>query len=164
MTFNLDNLVITVDKDVPQKRSRGTRGIDLQNDDRVVKLKALAIGDSFFLDGVERKDTRSIVNLGKKVGVYLHPRYVEEDEIYHTAGTRIWRVEEDELPRRGKGAKAPKADRVRYWHHPESSCVVMTGPGTGNAHFDTDNPGDGLVCEIDKEQYEKLKAEYEDDF
>lgn len=109
MTFNFDQLVIIVDKDVSRttRRAKGTRGIDLNNDPRAVKLKQMEVGDSFFLEGVERKDTRSVINLGKKVGVFLDPRYFEVDEIAQVAGTRIWRVEESELPRRGGKGVAP---------------------------------------------------------
>lgn len=109
MTFNLDDLVITVDKDVPRttRRAKGSRGINLDSDPRVIKLKAMEIGDSFFLEGVQRKDTRSVVNLGKKVSVFLDPRYFEVDEIAQVAGTRIWRVEESELKRRGVKVAEP---------------------------------------------------------
>lgn len=106
MTFDIDNLVIIVDKDVPRTR-KTARKVDLENDERVKKLKAMEIGDSFFLAGVERKNTRGVINLGKKAGVFLLPRYCEVDEIAQVAGTRIWRVEEHEMSGRGKPGVVP---------------------------------------------------------
>lgn len=162
MTFDIERLVITVEKDVPKPRRKSTRGIDLENDDRVLKLRAMAMGDSFFMEGAKRADCRQIINLAKKVDVFLMCREVDEDEVYQVHGCRLWRVEESELPRRGKKAAAPK-DVLRYWHHPESECVMITGPGHG-PHFSEDNPGDGLVEEIDKEAFVRLQDKYNEDF
>lgn len=97
--MNLEELVINVDKDVARqiKRKRTTKNLD--DDPTVKQLKTMEMGDSFFLAGVLRKDTRGIVNLGKKVDIFLLARYTEADEIYQQAGTRLWRVEETEMPR-----------------------------------------------------------------
>lgn len=105
MTFDINNLVINVDEGVPMKK-RG-RTVNLEDNEQTQKLKAMAVGDSFFVEGAERKDMRSVINLGKKIGVFLDARRVEQDEIYQTAGVRVWRVNEADLPRRGKGAAAP---------------------------------------------------------
>lgn len=93
-----DNVVITVDKDVPRKPAKRKRGVDM-NDPRVKQLKALELDDSFFLADKTRKDVRHLVDLGKKIGVFLIVREVECDEIYQAKGVRLWRVKEDEMPR-----------------------------------------------------------------
>ena len=93
-----ENVVITVDKDVPRKPAKRKRGVDM-NDPRVKQLKALELDDSFFLADKTRKDVRHLVDLGKKIGVFLIVREVEQDEIYQTAGVRFWRVKEQEMPR-----------------------------------------------------------------
>lgn len=53
---------------------------------------------------------------------------------------------------------ADSVEGTRYWHHPESGSVFTTEPGEPE-------PTDGLVEQIDKDDYEKLKIEYgaEDD-
>lgn len=48
---------------------------------------------------------------------------------------------------------APAPEVVRYWHHPESSCVYKTEPGEPIGT-------DGLVEEIDQAQYLALEKEY----
>ena len=93
-----DNVVITVDKDVPRKPAKRKRGVDM-NDPRVKQLKALELDDSFFLADKTRKDVRHLVDLGKKIGVFLIVREVECDEIYQAKGVRLWRVKEEEMPR-----------------------------------------------------------------
>lgn len=104
MTFEFERMVITVEKDVPKPRRKSTRGVCLETDERVIKLRAMELGDSFFLEGAKRTDCRQIMNLGKRVDVFLICREVEEDEVYQVPGCRLWRVTEDELPRRGKRA------------------------------------------------------------
>lgn len=110
MTFEIDKLVITVEKDVARVRRKSTRGIDLDTDERVLKLRAMAMEDSFFMEGAKRVDCRQIINLAKRAGVFLLCREVEEDEVYQVQGCRLWRVEESELPRRGKAAATPKVE------------------------------------------------------
>ena len=165
-----DNVVITVDKDVPRKPAKRKRGVDM-NDPRVKQLKALELDDSFFLADKTRKDVRHLVDLGKKIGVFLIVREVECDEIYQAKGARLWRVKEEEMPRYKPKAGAeqqPKpepemddqgrwiCDEVTYWHHAESACVGVCQPGEPF-------PDDGLVEPIDEETYNRLRAEYDDD-
>lgn len=156
MTFDLNNLVITVDKDVPMKKGR-SRGVDM-NDPNVQKLKSMDIGDSFWLgQGTSKADARSVINLGKKISVFLEARYVEVDEIEQVAGTRVWRINESDVRTRGKPqARSVTDTTVRYWHHPESSCVLTT--------VGDEDPGDPLCEEVDKATYDRLKVEYEEDF
>lgn len=160
-----DNVVITVDKDVPRKPAKRKRGVDM-NDPRVKQLKALELDDSFFLADKTRKDVRHLVDLGKKIGVFLIVREVECDEIYQTKGARLWRVKEEEMPRYKPkaGAEVPESgtsnirDTVSYWHHPESCCVFEIKAGDNIAdHIDE------LCEEVDEETYNRLKAEYDDD-
>lgn len=97
--MNLEGIVINADKDVAREAKRKRTSKNLADDPVAQQLKTMELGDSFFLAGVLRKDTRGMVNLGKKVGVFLIARYTEADEIYQQAGTRLWRVTEEEMPR-----------------------------------------------------------------
>jgi len=47
----------------------------------------------------------------------------------------------------------PDDNKVRYWHHPESSCVYTA------TYADVEG-GDGMSCEIDKAEYERLLKKY----
>lgn len=103
MTIDFDNLVINVDQDVPRVKRRSPRK-DIESDPRTKQLRAMELGDSFFIEGGARKDCRSLIAFGKKLGVFLQARDVLVDEVYQCEGVRLWRVEEHEVVR---GAKAP---------------------------------------------------------
>ena len=152
---------ITVEDDVERtpKKTRKMRGVD-ENDPRLITLRGMKPGESFFLEGLAKADIRPLMDLGRRLEIPLIAKEVEQDEIYQTKGTRVWRVNPEEM--RGGKAKAPTVDVVRYWHHPESSCVFRTGPGTGKPHTHADDV-DGLCEAIDEAQYRKLQAEYDDD-
>lgn len=90
------NMVITVDKDVSVD-SKPIRGVD-PADPRIPQLKALAIGDSFFVADAKGKEARPLVTLAKKIGVILLAREVKLDEIYLKPGVRIWRIEDPKNP------------------------------------------------------------------
>lgn len=170
--MNLEDLVITVDKEVSRAKPKRRRGVNL-DDPRVKQLQALELEDSFFLEGKTRKDARVLIDLGKKIGVFLIVREVELDEIYQTAGVRFWRVKEEEMPRYkpkpGEVSSQSEPDddeelgpngrpickEVTYWHHAESSCVGVCQPGE-------EWVGD-LVEPIDHATYLQLKDEYDDD-
>jgi len=176
VTLDIKKVVITVDQDVDRpKAKRKPRGIDM-TDPTVKQLQAMQVGDSFFLAGIEKKDARPLLALGKKLDVHLEARQLALDEIYQQAGVRVWRIDDSEVRTRrprGEGTKtnvspvplridkAPEADHVRYWHHPESSCVLRTGPGTDSAHPD-EQDGDPNLCEIDEAEYIRLSALYDD--
>lgn len=172
--MNLEDLVITVDKEVSRTKPKRRRGVNM-DDPRVKQLQALELEDSFFLEGKTRKDARALVDLGKKIGVFLIVREVEQDEIYQTAGVRFWRVKEQEMPRyKAKPGGTSEqiessteeskmddqgrwiCDEVTYWHHAESACVGVCQPGEPF-------PDDGLVEPIDHATYLQLKDEYDDD-
>ncbi len=112
MQFDIDNLVIKVEEGVQRVKSkRASKRIDYENDERVIKLKAMSINSSFFMENAEKKDARSLVELGKKVGVWLLPRETECDDIYQVKGVRVWRVEEHEMPRRRTAKAAEQVDQ-----------------------------------------------------
>ncbi|HFH4186268.1 TPA: hypothetical protein ACGJ4G_002271 [Pseudomonas aeruginosa] len=172
MTFDINTAVIIVEQDVEQPGTRRKRGVDM-NDPKVKTLLSMRVGDSFFLADVTKKDVRPLLDLGKKVNVPLIARDVELDEIYQKAGVRVWRIDESEVRTRRTKAqieaekqtltvdKRTQLDSVRYWHHPESSCVLRSGPGTGQEHPSEEN-GDPLLVEIDEAEYIRLSAEYDD--
>lgn len=60
-------------------------------------LAGLPVGSSFFLPGVLPKQCGYIRKLGYRLKVKLSIRYVESDEIYGTMGTRIKRVEDEQV-------------------------------------------------------------------
>lgn len=150
--INLDEVVITVDKDVPTAPVKRKRGVDETNP-QVMKIRALALGDSFFIEGEDKKSVRPLIDLGRKIGCRLVARDIKVDEIYGSSGVRIWREE--------RKAKDQPARQTRYWHHPESCCVLVTGPGH-EEDFSSETI-DPLLVEIDEDQYKILKAQYEDD-
>ena len=104
--IDLNEVVITVEKDVPRSKKRSPRTINLDTDPNAIKLRGMEIGDSFFIQDAERKDARPLIALGKKVGVSLMAREVAIDEIYQTQGVRLWRVEPAGM-RPGRGNKPP---------------------------------------------------------
>lgn len=150
-----DDLVITVDKDVSRAKPKRRRGVDMDHP-RVKELLAMDMGDSFFLEGKLRKDARSRIEMGKKIGVFLEAREVDCDEIYQVKGTRVWRVTEDEMPKRKSSAKVPAAPVKSYWHNPETRAVYALQPGE---QLDGDNPD---WVEIEEAEYVRLSAEYDD--
>lgn len=87
MSIKLDEGVAVV----PARRSKST------NDPRAKTLLAMDIDtgkNSFFLPGETIKGVRSLIDLGKRLGVNLIARRFEEgtDEINDEAGVRVWRV------------------------------------------------------------------------
>lgn len=66
--------------------------------------------NSFYQVGKTKKDVRSLVALGKRIGVYLIAREFPAgtDEIYDDAGVRLWRVSKDKMPRRKGQADEPE--------------------------------------------------------
>ena len=59
-------------------------------------LAGLPVGSSFFLPGVLPKHCGYIRKLGYRLNIRLSIRYVVNDEIYGTMGTRIKRVDDGE--------------------------------------------------------------------
>lgn len=171
--MNINEVVINVEQDVERPGRRRRSRVDMEAPN-VKKLLGMAIGDSFFLAGAEKKDARPLVDLGKRIEVFLDARRVELDSIYQQAGVRVWRVAESEMPtRRGadtsgsqpdlkidKGSAGGQDDddeigTVRYWHHPESGCVGKCMPGEPF-------PDEPLVEPISEADYIRLSAEYDD--
>lgn len=111
MTFDLDSVVIKVEEGVERKVRRMPKRIDLENDERAIMLRGMTINSSFFLEGAKKPDVRPLIDLGKKINVFLIARELECDEIYQVAGVRIWRVEESDLPRRGAKATPPVVEQ-----------------------------------------------------
>lgn len=100
MTFDINNVVIVVDKDVSPEPPKRIRGLD-NNDPHVQQLRELDLGDSFFVVGATKKDVRPLVDKGRKLGMYILARETDSDEInVGQAGTRLWYRPDDERPRR----------------------------------------------------------------
>ena len=100
---NHDDLqVITVEKDVPKTKRRSSRGADPHQHPLAAQLKAMEVDDSFFIEGGDRKSTRPIVALAKKLGVPLLARDMACDEVYQTTGVRLWRIDQSEVRTRAK--------------------------------------------------------------
>lgn len=59
----------------------------------VNKVKAMVIGHSFFVEGVDREDMEFLRRPLVKLGVGVSIRRIERDEIYQAAGVRVWREE-----------------------------------------------------------------------
>jgi len=100
---------IELDLDVPVVPPRRTRSF---NDPRAKDLLAMDIDtglNSFYFVGKTKKDVRSLVALGRRIGVYLIAREFPAgaDELNDDAGVRVWRVSEGKLPRR-RGEEEPK--------------------------------------------------------
>lgn len=99
---------IELDEGVPLKPTPQSRG---RADPRAKALLEMDIDtgqNSFYLAGKTKKDVRSLIALGKRIGVFLIARefLAGTDEIYDEAGVRLWRVSEEKLPRR-KGQGEP---------------------------------------------------------
>jgi hypothetical protein len=93
---------IELDEGVPVTPPRKCRSF---NDPRAKQLLEMDINvghNSFFLVGKTKKDVRSLVALGKRIGAHLIAREfpVGTDAVYDEAGVRVWRVSEDKVPRR----------------------------------------------------------------
>lgn len=77
-------------------------------DPRAAQLRAMDIDtgrNSFYLEGETKKGVRSLIALGKRIGVYLIAREFQAgtDELNDEAGVRVWRVSEEMVPRRNRG-------------------------------------------------------------
>lgn len=110
MTIDYDNLtVITVEKDVSQTKRR-TRLGDPEHHPLAAQLRAMAVDDSFFIEGGERSSCRPMITLGKRLGVHLVARDVDEDEVYQTKGVRLWRIDESQVRTRTRKVAEPAAE------------------------------------------------------
>lgn len=108
MTIDYDTLtVITVEKDVSQTKRR-TRLGDPEHHPLAAQLRAMAVDDSFFIEGGERSACRPMITLGKKLGVHLVARDVDEDEVYQTKGVRLWRIDESQVRTRTRKTVEPE--------------------------------------------------------
>ncbi len=92
---------IKLDKDVPVAPARRSKAMQ---DPRAKDLLAMPIDtgkNSFYLEGKTKKDVRSLIALGRRIGVYLIAREFEAgtDEIYDEAGVRLWRVSKERAVR-----------------------------------------------------------------
>jgi hypothetical protein len=92
---------IKADDGVPLKRPARSpgrpRSTRLQG--YVNKVATMRVGQSFFVEGVKRAHLEFLRKPCVTAGVNLTIREVELDEIYQTAGVRVWREhgEYDEL-------------------------------------------------------------------
>lgn len=140
-----EKLVITVDKGVPVA-SKGIRGVD-PADPRIPQLKALMIGDSFFIADAKGKDARPLVTFAKKIDVILLAREVKVDEIYMTPGVRFWRIEDPKNPQ-PEPTPEPQPDQVTQESQPDQ--VEEAEPTTPEPQPEQDlEPADNIDEEDD---------------
>jgi len=95
---------IKLDEGVPITPPRKSRSLQ---DPRAAQLLAMDIDtgrNSFYLEGETKKGVRSLIALGRRIGVFLIAREFPEgtDELNDEAGVRVWRVSEEMMPRRSK--------------------------------------------------------------
>lgn len=95
---------IQLDEGVPVVSPRKSKSL---NDPRAAQLLAMDVDtgrNSFYQVGETKKGVRSLIALGKRIGVFLIAREFPAgtDEINDEAGVRLWRVSEEKMPRRGK--------------------------------------------------------------
>jgi hypothetical protein len=95
---------LKLDEGVPVVPGRRSRAMD---DPRAAQLLAMDIDtgkNSFYLEGKTKKDVRSLVALGRRIGVYLIVREFAAgtDAINDEAGVRVWRVREEKAVRKPK--------------------------------------------------------------
>lgn len=95
---------IKLDKDVPVAPARRSKAMQ---DPRAKELLAMDIDtglNSFYREGQTKKDVRSLIALGRRIGVYLIAREFPAgtDEHNDEAGVRLWRVSKDKAVRSAK--------------------------------------------------------------
>lgn len=98
---------IKLDEGVPVVPARRSRAME---DPRAAQLLAMDIDtgkNSFFLEGQTKKDVRSLIALGRRIGVYLIAREFAAgtDELNDEAGVRLWRVSRDKAVRKASVAE-----------------------------------------------------------
>lgn len=59
-------------------------------------LRGMKVGDSFFLDGVKPSSLKKIRRIAYSIGRRVSIRWVIQDEIYGTSGTRVFLTSIDE--------------------------------------------------------------------
>lgn len=69
-----------------------TKNSDLSQEEIDKKLRALEVGDSFFLPYRKPDELAAIRKAGYRLGVTLSIRYLQLDNIDQLPGTRIWRT------------------------------------------------------------------------
>lgn len=94
MNSDTKQIVITVDKDIPHPGSNAGKRVTTLHTLYHDKLKALAVGDSFFVEGKTRADLQPVLRYAKRIGVKLSALDTDEDEVYMVPGVRVWRVSE----------------------------------------------------------------------
>ena len=110
MALDTNKLVITIDKGVaaPQVTRFGFGVRESKGAAFDADLKALRVGDSFFIADAVRKDTDFLIRRGKKLGIHLVARSVTKDEVYDKPGVRVGRVSAEDAPK-PRGPRKPKA-------------------------------------------------------
>lgn len=94
---------VRVDDDVPMQRpeplTRRSKRRDPVIVEMIEKFKLMAPGQSFFVEGANKRDVDKLRKPFLQAGLGYVSREVECDEIYQTAGVRVWRLfgEYDEL-------------------------------------------------------------------
>lgn len=80
-------IIISIDKDVGVPGSAPRTSPWAPYADQLRKMDA---GDSFFVAKATRRDLTGLVNYARNLGITLEAHEVDEDEIFVTAGVRVW--------------------------------------------------------------------------
>lgn len=87
------DLIITPDSGVPVPPARQPgRPKDASRVAHVNKFLAMAVGDSFFVEGAKRRDLEFLRKPVTALGACIQIVETTKDEIYGVAGTRCWRL------------------------------------------------------------------------
>lgn len=115
------NVPITIDPQTPLPTDDKPKGIYHVF---LPSLQAMKIGDSFFREGETAEEVRGLMRYAKRNGIHLKAADLDEDDIYFTAGVRVERVSQDDLP--GRKPDIPDNDKT-FWRLGKGVCPrVMT--------------------------------------
>lgn len=135
--------VITIDKGVFLPETNNNAKLYAQNRDSLI---AMAVGDSFFIDGGTRNDVAGLIRYAKRHLVHLQAIEVESDEVYATAGVRVGRVEQEDLPGRKPTTIAPPEDNRTYWINRKTSKLYICESGV--------RPADTKAVQISRAEFD----------
>lgn len=124
---------------------RKTRTFDPRIQEYVEQFAAFKVGQSFFVEGASRRDLEFVRRPFMAVGLGVVMREVECDEIYGSAGVRVWRQhgEYDERPIEG-------SEHSAYSPHAVTSAAPSVASVPDDYDPDLDGPPPTVVTEDDE--------------